>query len=128
MEVADRVVVMNAGHVEQAAVPGELYDAPANDFVMSFVGEAVRFDGALVRPHELEITLDADGAAREAQLDRIVHLGFEARCELTLDDGTPLTVQMTRRQAAELELEAGQIVSVRRPGVGIGGELSDMVG
>jgi sulfate transport system ATP-binding protein len=128
MEVADRVVVMNAGHVEQAAVPGELYDAPANDFVMSFVGEAVRFDGALVRPHELEITLDADGAAREAQLDRIVHLGFEARCELTLDDGTPLTVQMTRRQAAELELEAGQIVSVRRPGVGIGGELSDVVG
>jgi sulfate/thiosulfate transport system ATP-binding protein len=128
MEVADSVVVMNAGRVEQVAAPRELYDAPANDFVMTFVGEAIRFDGRLVRPHDLEIGFEAEPGAREAQLERIVHLGFDARCELTLDDGTPVTVQMTSRRAAELELEPGQIVLVRRPGVGIGGELADVVG
>jgi sulfate/thiosulfate transport system ATP-binding protein len=128
MEVADSVVVMNEGRVEQVAGPRELYDAPANDFVMTFVGEAVRFDGELVRPHDLEITLDAGPGAREAQIDRVVQLGFETRCELTLDDGNRVAVQLTRGAAAELELEPGQTVLVRRPGVGIGGELSNVVG
>ena len=128
MEVADSVVVMNEGRVEQVAGPRELYDAPANDFVMTFVGEAVRFDGELVRPHDLEITLDAGPGAREAQIDRVVQLGFETRCELTLDDGNRVAVQLTRGAAAELELEPGQIVLVRRPGVGIGGKLSNVVG
>jgi sulfate transport system ATP-binding protein len=128
MEVADGVVVMNEGRVEQVAGPRDLYDAPANDFVMTFVGVAVRCDGELVRPHDLEITLDAEPGSREAQVERLVHLGFEARCELTLDDGSRVAVQMTRGQAAELELEPGQIVLVRRPGVGIGGELSNVAG
>ncbi|HEY0414791.1 MAG TPA: sulfate ABC transporter ATP-binding protein [Gaiellaceae bacterium] len=128
MEVADTVVVMNEGRVEQAAGPRQLYDAPANDFVMTFVGEAVRFDGELVRPHELEIAFDAEPGDQEAQVERIVHLGFDARCELTLGDGTAVTVQMTRQQAAELELEPGQIVLVRRPGVRVGRELPDAVG
>jgi sulfate transport system ATP-binding protein len=128
MEVADRVVVMNEGRVEQAAPPRELYDAPANEFVLRFVGEAVSFGGRLVRPHDLEIVLDADATTREAQLERIVYLGFEARCELTLDDGSPVTVQLTRLQAAELELEPGQIVLVRGPGIGVGGELPHVVG
>ena len=128
MEVADSIVVMNEGHVEQVAGPRELYDRPANEFVMTFVGEAIRFDGELVRPHDLEITLDAEPGSREAHIERIVHLGFEARCELTLDDGERVVVQMTRRQAAEQELEAGQIVLVRRPGVRVGRELPNMVG
>jgi sulfate/thiosulfate transport system ATP-binding protein len=128
MEVADSVVVMNEGRIEQVAGPRELYEAPANDFVMTFVGEAIRFGGRLVRPHELEIAFDAEPGALEAQVERIVHLGFEARCELTLADGTPVVVQMTSQQAAELELEPGQIVLVRRPGVGIGGELADVLG
>ena len=62
------------------------------------------------------------------QVERIVHLGFETRCELALDDGSQVAVQMTRTQAAELELEPGQIVLVRRPGVGIGGERANVVG
>jgi sulfate transport system ATP-binding protein len=95
---------------------------------MRFVGEAISFDGELVRPHELEITLDEEPGAREGLVERIVHLGFNVRCELTLDAGDRVTVQMTRRDAAELELEPGQIVLVRRPGVGIGGELSHVVG
>jgi sulfate transport system ATP-binding protein len=126
MEVADRVVVMNKGRVEQVAGPRELYDVPANDFVMTFVGDAVRFDGGLVRPHELEITLDGTGL--EAQVVRLVHLGFGVRCQLATAGGEELTVMMTRDQAALLELEPGQIVSVRGPGVGVVGERAHVVG
>src|SRR3954469_6655592 len=117
MEVVDRVVVMNQGHVEQVAGPRELYDAPVNEFVMSFVGDAVRFDGELVRPHDLELSLEPDESSHEAQVVRLVHLGFAVRCELVAADDTPLVVQLTRNQAELLELEPGQIVSVRRPGV-----------
>jgi sulfate transport system ATP-binding protein len=128
LEIADSVVVMNEGRVEQVAGPRELYDTPATEFVMTFVGEAVRFDGELVRPHELEVALDAERGAREAQVERIVRLGFETRCELTLDDGSRVAVQMTRTHVAELELERGQIVLGRRPGVGVGSELPNVVG
>ena len=113
MEVADSVVVMNKGRVEQVAGPRELYDAPANEFVMSFVGQANRLGDAWVRPHDLELVLEANGTTREAQVERVVHLGFEVRVELQRDDGEPLAVQLTRDQAETLELEKGQIVFVR---------------
>jgi sulfate/thiosulfate transport system ATP-binding protein len=113
MEVADRVVVMNHGQVEQAAGPRELYDAPANEFVMSFVGQANRFGDSWVRPHDLQLVLEPNGAStREAMVERIVHLGFEVRAELVRDDGEALAVQLTRDQAETLELERGQIVYV----------------
>ena len=129
MEVADSVVVMNEGRVEQVAGPRELYDAPANEFVMTFVGEAIRFDGELVRPHDLEITLDAEPGSREAQVERIVHLGFEARVRAHARRRKPRGgADDAADSAAELELEPGQIVLVRRPGVGIGSELSNVVG
>ena len=112
MEVADSVVVMNRGRVEQVAGPRELYDAPANEFVMSFVGQANRFGDAWVRPHDLELVLEPNGSTREAMVERIVHLGFEVRAELVRDDGQPLAVQLTRDQAEHLELERGQIVYV----------------
>jgi sulfate/thiosulfate transport system ATP-binding protein len=113
MDVADSVVVMNKGRVEQVARPRELYDAPANEFVMSFVGQATRIDDAWVRPHDFELVLVPNGSTREAQVDRVVHLGFEVRAELVRDDGETLAVQLTRDQAAQLELERGQIVYVR---------------
>jgi sulfate transport system ATP-binding protein len=113
MDVADSVVVMNKGRVEQVAGPRELYDAPANEFVMSFVGQATRIDDTWVRPHDFELVLAPNGSTREAQVDRVVHLGFEVRAELIRDDGETLAVQLTRDQAAELELESGQIVYVR---------------
>jgi sulfate/thiosulfate transport system ATP-binding protein len=113
MEVADRVVVMNRGRVEQVAGPRELYDAPANEFVMSFVGQANRFGDSWVRLHDLELVLEPNGSTREAMVERIVHLGFEVRAELMRDDGQPLAVQLTRDQAEQLELELGQIVYVR---------------
>ena len=113
MDVADSVVVMNKGRVEQVAGPRELYDAPANAFVMSFVGQATRIDDTWVRPHDFELVLAPNGSTREAQVERVVHLGFEVRAELVRDDGETLAVQLTRDQAAQLELERGQIVYVR---------------
>ena len=113
MEVADDVVVMNKGRIEQIAEPRELYDSPANEFVMSFVGRANRIGDAWVRPHDLEVVLEPNGSTREAQVERVVHLGFEVRAEVVRDDGEQLAVQLTRDQAAELELERGQIVYVR---------------
>src|SRR3982750_435155 len=105
MEVADRVVVMNQGRVEQVAGPRELYDAPANEFVMSFGGQASRLGDAWVRPHDFELVLEANGTTREAQVERVVHLDFKVRVELQRDDGEPLAVQLTRDQAETLELE-----------------------
>jgi sulfate transport system ATP-binding protein len=113
MDVADDVVVMNRGRVEQVAAPRELYDAPANEFVMSFVGQANRIGDAWVRPHDVEVVLEPNGSTREAQVERVVHLGFEVRAELVRDDGEPLAVQVTRDRAEELELERGQIVYIR---------------
>jgi sulfate transport system ATP-binding protein len=113
MEVADEVVVMNRGRVEQVAAPRDLYETPANEFVMSFVGPVNRIGEAWVRPHDLELVLEPNGSTREAQVERIVHLGFEVRAELVRDDGEQISVQLTRDQAAQLELERGQIVYVR---------------
>jgi sulfate transport system ATP-binding protein len=113
MEVADSVVVMNKGRVEQVAAPRELYDAPANSFVMSFVGNANQFGDAWVRPHDLEVVIEPNGTTREAQIERIVHLGFEVRVELVRDDGESFSVVLTRDEAERLELAEGQIVFVR---------------
>ena len=113
MEVADEVVVMNRGRIEQIAGPVELYERPANEFVMTFVGQANRLGDAFVRPHDLELVLEPNGATREAMIERIVHLGFEVRVDLVREDGEPLSVQLTRDEAERLELDRGQIVYVR---------------
>ena len=53
MEVADRIAVMNEGQIEQVGSPREVYDKPASDFVMGFIGPVSRIDGRLVRPHDV---------------------------------------------------------------------------
>jgi sulfate transport system ATP-binding protein len=113
MEVADEVVVMNHGRIEQIAGPRELYEQPANEFVMTFVGQANRLGDAFVRPHDIELVLEPNGSTREAMIERIVHLGFEVRVDLVREDGEPLSVQLTRDEAERLELDSGQIVYVR---------------
>jgi sulfate transport system ATP-binding protein len=113
MEVADRVAVMNEGRIEQTGRPRDLYEHPANEFVMSFVGPVSRIGEAWVRPHDVELRLEPNGASREAMVHRVVHLGFEVRVELVLDDGDELSAQVTRDEADELELRDGQIVFVR---------------
>jgi sulfate/thiosulfate transport system ATP-binding protein len=113
MDVADRVVVMNAGRIEQTAPPRELYDKPANEFVMSFVGPVNRLGDAFIRPHDVELSLEPNGSTQEAMVQRLVHLGFEVRVELVRDDGETLSAQLTREQVEALELQRGEIVYVR---------------
>jgi sulfate transport system ATP-binding protein len=113
MEVADEVVVVNRGRIEQVAGPRELYEHPANAFVMSFVGQVNRVGEAFVRPHDLELSLEPDEASAEAMVERIVHLGFEVRVDLVRDDDERVSVQLTRDEAERLELDRGHIVYVK---------------
>jgi sulfate/thiosulfate transport system ATP-binding protein len=113
MEVAEQIVVMNEGKVEQSGAPRELYDHPANEFVMSFVGAVNRLGSLFVRPHDVEILHRPESGAEEAMIEHMVHLGFEVRVELVLGDGDSLWAQITETDAEQLELEKGQIVYIR---------------
>ena len=114
MEVAGQIVVLNEGRVEQVGSPRELYEQPANEFVMSFVGPVNRLGDTFVRPHDVELLHEPNGGgSAEAMVERVVHLGFEVRVELVREDGQHLTAQLTQEQAELLELERGQIVYVR---------------
>jgi sulfate transport system ATP-binding protein len=106
---------MNAGRIEQAGTARELYESPRNEFVMSFIGPVNRLGNEFMRPHDIQILPQADGTTTEALVQRVVHLGFEVRVELTLPDGRDIWAQVTRGSAEELELEEGQILSVRIP-------------
>jgi len=113
MDVAGQLVVMNEGRVEQSGSADDLYDHPANEFVMSFVGEVNRLGDHFVRPHDMEVVLDADERTEEAMVQRIVTLGFEIRVEFVLGDGTEVWAQLTRSELQKLELREGQIVYLR---------------
>jgi sulfate/thiosulfate transport system ATP-binding protein len=115
MEVAEQIVVMNDGRIEQAGSPRDLYESPRNEFVMSFIGPVNRIGDAFLRPHDIQILPEPDGTGTEALIERVVHLGFEVRVELKLDDGRDIWAQVTREEAQQLELREGQILSVRLP-------------
>ncbi|HWW90134.1 MAG TPA: sulfate ABC transporter ATP-binding protein [Solirubrobacteraceae bacterium] len=115
MDVAKQIVVMNAGRIEQAGVPSDLYESPANEFVMSFIGPVNRLGDAFLRPHDIQILPEDDSSGEEALVERVVHLGFEVRVELKLHDGREIWAQVTREGAQQLELREGQILSVRIP-------------
>jgi sulfate transport system ATP-binding protein len=113
MELADQIVVISHGKVEQAGTPTELYDSPANDFVMNFIGPVTSLGGRLMRPHDLQLFVLPEPGTTEAVVDRIVRLGFEVRVLLSLADGDPVSVQIPRTEAESLELRQGDIVYVR---------------
>jgi sulfate transport system ATP-binding protein len=113
MEVADRIVVMNHGRIEQVGGPRDLYEHPANAFVMGFVGPVTRLGELFIRPHDIEVRRQPNGTTSEAMVERLVHLGFEVRADLVLHDGQRLQAQLSREDAEELELTQGQIVFVR---------------
>ncbi len=113
MDVAGQLVVMNEGRVEQSGTADELYEQPATEFVMSFVGEVNRLGEHYVRPHDMSVALDRDDGAEEALVQRIVALGFEIRVEFVLGDGTEVWAQLTRAELQKLELREGQIVYLR---------------
>src|ERR1700710_2793346 len=109
LSIADHIAVMDNAHIEQVGGPRDLYERPANPFVMSFLGPVARLDGALVRPHDIAIHTQPEPGASEAQVVRVSHLGFEVRVELELPAGEPVFAQLTRPEAEEPDLAAGGI-------------------
>jgi sulfate/thiosulfate transport system ATP-binding protein len=125
LDVADRIAVLKDGRIEQVGSPSEVYDTPANPFVMSFLGAVSSLNGTLVRPHDIRVgrspdmKIAVDGSAEatgvvRATIDRVVVLGFEVRVELTnAATGGPFIAQITRGDAEALGLKQGDTVYVR---------------
>jgi sulfate transport system ATP-binding protein len=129
MEVADKIVVINEGRIEQIGTAEEIYDQPASPFVMQFVGEVnvldpPAADGAtaplFVRPHEVELLDDPEGDSIPATVRRLTTFGRDFQVELELDDGQRLHAQLNRDQVkGRLE----RLVAGVRTHVGLRGGL-----
>ncbi len=115
MAIADHIAVMDHGKIEQVGGPLELYDRPANRFVMGFLGPVSQIGDALVRPHDIHLESEPIGNAAPGKVTRIVHLGFEVRVEVDVEDAGPVSAQVTRHDAERLQLVEGRQVWVRTP-------------
>jgi sulfate transport system ATP-binding protein len=125
MEVADRIVVMNQGRIEQVGSPDEVYDHPASPFVLQFLGDVNLFygrtghaahapggavDGAdvhYVRPHELEVVGQPTDGAWPAELSQALTVGPSTRLEFRRDDGSYVDVELSRARWAALRDQLG---------------------
>ncbi|MEQ6898936.1 sulfate ABC transporter ATP-binding protein [Microbacterium sp. KR10-403] len=111
LEVADEIVVINEGRIEQVGSPDQLYDSPANDFVMGFLGDVTTLGGRRVRPHDIELlTTPTRVDAVEGTISRVLRIGFEVRLTVLTDVGEVVTVELTRAQATGLGLREGATV------------------
>jgi sulfate transport system ATP-binding protein len=111
LEVADEIVVINDGRIEQVGTPDQLYDEPANEFVMGFLGEVTEFAGIRLRPHDIEIGMSPDLAgSTAADILRLTRIGFEVRLVVGTEDGQEVTVATTRAHSRTLKLEEGMRV------------------
>ena len=121
MEVADRIVVMNHGAIEQQGTPDEVYDHPASPFVLQFLGDVNLFHGrfghapggmdaevSYVRPHELDIVGAPEPGALPVALSQVLTVGAQTRIEFKrLDDGSYVDVEMPRGEFAQLRQRLG---------------------
>jgi sulfate/thiosulfate transport system ATP-binding protein len=108
MEVADEIVVINDGRIEQIGSPDQLYDEPASDFVMGFLGDVTQLNGLSLRPHDVEISLTPDLAgATPADVLRLTRIGFEVRLVAGTEDGQEVHVVTTRTHARTMGMEEG---------------------
>ena len=111
LEVADSIVVVNEGRIEQIGTPDDLYDKPASDFVFSFLGPTTRVGGQLVRPHDIEVFRDPVSGGVAGWITKWTRIGFEVRLEVQPEDGTePIAVFLTRTEAGSLDLRDGDRV------------------
>lgn len=118
LEVADEIVVINDGRVEQIGTPDELYDAPANPFVMEFLGPVTHFAGDLVRPHDIDLFPTATTEATEGRIVAAQRVGFEVRVkvETAANAGAEpavTTVSVTRAHFEDLGVGVGDAVWLR---------------
>lgn len=129
MAVADKIVIMNLGRIEQIGTPAEVYEHPATPFVMSFVGEVNVLPTtaplfcelkerpshlrAFIRPHDIEIKTSSDRNTTPARVQRIIHLGREIQLELMLPDNLRITAHLEREQFAKLDLQTGQEIFIK---------------
>jgi sulfate/thiosulfate transport system ATP-binding protein len=111
LEVADEIVVINEGRVEQIGSPEQLYDEPANDFVMGFLGEVTKFNGLIVRPHDIEVAMQPVGNGElGGTVTRTLRVGFEVKLTVTLEGGDEVVVTMTRSHQKHIGVEEGSKV------------------
>jgi sulfate transport system ATP-binding protein len=111
MEVADGIVVINEGRVEQIGTPDQLYDEPANPFVMGFLGDVTRLNGVSLRPHDIDVAMSPTVAgAVEGTVSRMLRVGFEIRLHVLTVDGGEVNVVLTRSHARALDLAEGATV------------------
>lgn len=120
LEVADNIVVINNGRVEQAGSPDDLYDRPANEFVLEFLGPITKLNGASIRPHDIEVVSAGAADAVAGEITRILRIGFEVRLSVApitaagdVVTDEPVNVTLTRSEARELGLETGQRIGLR---------------
>jgi sulfate/thiosulfate transport system ATP-binding protein len=111
LEVADHLIVLNEGRVAQAGTPTELYDHPASEYVLRFLGPSTTLDGESVRPHDLDVGAAGDGTP--ATVTAIATVGFEIRISLRLDDGQDVWVQTSRSEYHALGVGVGDRVGLR---------------
>ena len=136
LEVADRVVVMSQGRIEQVGSPTDIYDNPATPFVYQFLGNVNSLEGTLkdgrveigglalpfvgngngpgqafVRPHDLHLSAPEEGTGVPAKVLHVTVLGPVVRVELALGDQL-LEAETSRERHAELKLTTGQLVHV----------------
>ncbi len=116
LEVADQIVVINDGRIEQVGTPDQLYDAPASEFVMSFLGPVTVLDGRLVRPHDIEVVAVPFPDAYAGRVLRLNRVGFEVRLEVSLvddPDAPPVLITLTRAEAGAKQLAEGSPVWIK---------------
>jgi len=113
MEVADQITLLNEGRVVQVGAPRALYDEPATEFVMRFIGDASDVGGVLVRPRDVELLQEPANGASEAMIVRMTILGRDAKIELHDSTGAEIVAVITRDRFDELDLWRGQTVWVR---------------
>jgi sulfate/thiosulfate transport system ATP-binding protein len=120
LEVADRVVVMNHGRVEQIGTPDEVYDHPATPFVFEFLGHVNRMpagagsQAGYARPHEIAVLIEQDGTALPARLLHSATVGPISRLEFALSEGAQtINVELPREAFRALRLAPGSLAYLR---------------
>ena len=129
MEISDEIVIMNQGRIEQVGSPSEIYENPTTPFVMSFVGSVNVLEPdpkwrslhqnlpakgeVFLRPHDIEILLNPARGSSSATVQRVVHLGWTIRVEMTLENSQPVAAHVNREQFQQLQIQPQQTVYIQ---------------